>query len=203
MKTLPSQTLKVLSLAFFVVLFFISGSVCQADIYGYRDKSGVFHYTNIRPANKNYRTVAYSARRTGDAENTARTQSVPGRQKNELISMAKTYLGSPYRLGGDNHTGIDCSGFVKRVFSAFGVSLPRTAREQYFASDRIEMKELAPGDLIFFSTRKSGNPSHVGIFLGEGKFIHATVRNGGGVRIDSLADSYYRRTFAGASRPMR
>ena len=181
----------------------LSGSICYANIYGYQDERGVFHFTNIAPVHKKYRTVAYTGARyngsfTGPRSGQAFTQS-----KKELISLAMTYLGTPYKLGGNFSTGIDCSGFVKQVYSAFDVRLPRTAREQFYEGRRIDRDDLAAGDLIFFRSDKSNDPAHVGIFVDEDKFIHATTRNGGGVRIDSLTDNYYRRTFMGASRVMQ
>lgn len=197
------KAMKILNFMLIILMVLLSSGVCRANVYGYVDRNGVYHFTNIVPTDKKYRTVVYSVRRPGDARNSLQSRPLSGQHKSELITLAKSYIGSPYKLGGDQYTGIDCSGFVKQVFSPFGVRLPRTAREQFQAGARIERDELAPGDLIFFNTRKTGDASHVGIFLGEDKFIHATTRNGGRVRIDSLADAYYGRTFMGASRLIR
>lgn len=117
--------------------------------------------------------------------------------KKQLIDYAKTYLGSPYKYGGNNLSGIDCSGFVKNVYDKFGVKLPRTARQQYMMGTSIDREELSTGDLIFFGRERIGNPSHVGIFLEDGRFIHSSARKNGGVRVDSLNDNLYRRTFMG------
>ena len=126
-----------------------------------------------------------------------RKESLVSEIKRELVDHAKTYLGSPYKYGGNGLSGIDCSGFVKNVYDKFGVKLPRTAREQYMMGTGIDKEELSMGDLIFFRQGRSGNPSHVGIFLEDGKFIHSSARRNGGVRVDSLDDNLYRHTFMG------
>jgi len=185
---------------FLFLMTFLAGNVCWAEIYSYRDDSGIVHFTNIAPPNKRYRTIIYADKGSGRHVFMSQSHKQWSRNRTDLISFAKTYLGSPYKLGGNLMTGIDCSGFVKQVFSEFNVSLPRTAREQYLEGRRIDKDELTAGDLVFFRNKKSDAPTHVGIFIDDDKFIHASTRNGGGVRIDSLADQYYSRTFMGASR---
>ena len=191
------KTLNVI-LVLFVIL--LAENVCHASIYGYQDDNGILHFTNIRPMNKKYHTVVYATRQPGDSRGSFQSRSITGREKKDLITFAKTYLGTPYKLGGYMPTGIDCSGFVKQVFSAFDIRLPRTAREQFTIGTRVGKDELSPGDLIFFRGLSGGEPAHVGIFMEEDKFIHATTRNGGGVRVDSLGDNYYKHVFMGASR---
>jgi len=185
---------------FLFLVMFLAGNVCRAEIYSYRDDSGIVHFTNIAPASKKYRTIIYADKGSGRHVFMSQSRRQWSQNKSDLISFAKTYLGSPYKLGGNLMTGIDCSGFVKQVFSEFNVSLPRTAREQFLEGRRIDKDDLAAGDLVFFRSKKSDAPTHVGIFIDDDKFIHASTRNGGGVRIDSLADQYYSRTFMGASR---
>ena len=124
-------------------------------------------------------------------------ESLVSEIKKELIDHAKTYLGSPYKYGGNGLSGIDCSGFVKNVYDKFGIKLPRTARQQYMMGTSIDREELSMGDLIFFRQGHSGDPSHVGIFLEDGKFIHSSARRNGGVRVDSLDDNLYRHGFVG------
>ena len=188
---------------FLFLIVLLAGNVCRAEVYSYRDDSGTVHFTNIAPANKKYRTIIYADKGSGRRVFMSQSNRQGSGNKGDLIGFAKTYLGSPYKLGGNLMTGIDCSGFVKQVFSEFNVNLPRTAREQYLEGTRIDKDDLATGDLVFFRNKKSDAPTHVGIFIDDGKFIHASTRNGGGVRIDSLADQYYSRTFMGASRLMR
>lgn len=117
-----------------------------------------------------------------------------------VASHALSYLDVPYRLGGtDPQTGFDCSGLVVHVFrNTLGLTLPRTARQLASVGEAIERTALQPGDLVFFNTR--GAPfSHVGIYLGDAKFIHAP-RPRARVRIDSLDDPAFSRTYQGARR---
>lgn len=170
-------------------------------IYGYQDESGDFHFTNIRPANKKY-TVIIETREAEQGQ--SRGIAPPWRSDQErqnLIKQAKDLLGVPYKLGGDGLKGIDCSAFVRKMFSAFDVSLPRTAREQYDVGKKIERNQLTTGDLVFFRTKQSDpHPTHVGIFMGNDQFIHASALGKGGVRIDSLSSEFYDRRFIGATR---
>ncbi|AVO50885.1 hydrolase Nlp/P60 [Melaminivora suipulveris] len=118
----------------------------------------------------------------------------------ELLSTAMSFLGVPYRRGGnDADVGFDCSGFVRAAFQqAQGLLLPRRAAEQAAATEIIDKKDLQPGDLVFFNTMRRAF-SHVGIYLGEGKFIHAP-RAGAQVRVESMHASYWQRRFNGARR---
>lgn len=115
-----------------------------------------------------------------------------------VISLARDMLGIPYRFGGTTLRGIDCSAYVQRVFGLLDMKLPRTAREQYGVGASIGRDELAIGDLVFFRTYASF-PSHVGIYLGDSLFIHASsvVKK---VTIDSIDVPYYRKRFLGARR---
>ncbi|MBI5192976.1 MAG: C40 family peptidase [Nitrospirae bacterium] len=116
-----------------------------------------------------------------------------------LIDKAMDYIGVPYRFGGSSLKGIDCSAFVQTVYKYFSIDLPRTAREQFKAGVRVSKKEqLRIGDLIFFRTYAK-YPSHVGIYVGEGKMIHASSRNKK-VTISSINEPYYIRRYIGAVR---
>jgi LysM repeat protein len=113
-----------------------------------------------------------------------------------FIRVVKTFLGVPYKLGGMTLRGLDCSAFVKKIYEIFNVNLPRTAREQfrYLFSKKIEKKEeLREGDLVFFKTRRNSN-LHVGIYIGNNQFVHASSRNGE-VKIDHLDTPYFQKRF--------
>lgn len=115
-----------------------------------------------------------------------------------LLLFAKKMLHLPYKFGGDSFTGLDCSYFVKKVYSMVGIELPRSAREQFTMGIPVEKEDLQPGDLVFFRTY-ARFPSHVGIYLGDALFIHASTRSKK-VTIDSLETPYYFRRFIGAKR---
>jgi cell wall-associated NlpC family hydrolase len=118
----------------------------------------------------------------------------------ELVVNAMTFLGVPYKRGGtDASTGFDCSGFVRAIFEqTAGMVLPRKAIEQAAASQKIDRADLQPGDLVFFNTMRRAF-SHVGIYVGEGKFIHSP-KPGAEVRVESLSVAYWARRFDGARR---
>jgi len=116
-----------------------------------------------------------------------------------VLSESMNYIGVPYVFGGTTPSGFDCSGYVRYVFANAGIYLPRTADAQYEAGRYMSDSELAPGDLVFFSTYEYG-PSHVGIYLGDGDFINASSSRG--VAIDSLYSSYWGSCYIGARRVM-
>ena len=117
-----------------------------------------------------------------------------------LVVNAMGFLGVPYRRGGNNaETGFDCSGFVRAMYEqTIGLVLPRRANEQAAATQTIDKKDLQPGDLVFFNTMKRAF-SHVGIYVGEGKFIHSP-KPGAQVRVEDMSGSYWQRRFSGARR---
>lgn len=104
----------------------------------------------------------------------------------------------PYRFGGNGRNGIDCSGFVQRVFREFAIDLPRSAREQFHLGTPVERGELQQGDLVFFRTYAK-YPSHVGIYLGDNKMVHASTRSRK-VVISDITQSYYKKRYIGAKR---
>jgi cell wall-associated NlpC family hydrolase len=117
----------------------------------------------------------------------------------ELTRSALRFLGTPYVFGGTSSNGFDCSGYTQHVFAMMGVSIPRTADAQYYAGKRTK-GGMRPGDLVFFQTYESG-PSHVGIYLGHDRFVHASSSHG--VMVSSLSDSYWSSRFLGARRLLR
>ena len=118
----------------------------------------------------------------------------------ELVVNAMGFLGVPYKRGGNNaETGFDCSGFVRAIYEqSVGLLLPRRAEQQAAATQRIDKNDLQPGDLVFFNTMRRAF-SHVGIYVGDGKFIHSP-KPGAEVRVESMGVSYWQRRFDGARR---
>ena len=118
----------------------------------------------------------------------------------DLVSTAIGFLGIPYLLGGNSaESGFDCSGFVRAIYKdAIGLILPRTAAEQAVATQNIDKTQLKPGDLVFFNTLKRSF-SHVGIYMGDNKFIHSP-RSGSSVRIEDMRIPYWNVRFDGARR---
>ena len=118
----------------------------------------------------------------------------------DLVVTAMGFLGVPYRRGGNSaESGFDCSGFVRAMYQqTVGLMLPRRADQQAASTQVIDKKELQPGDLVFFNTMRRAF-SHVGIYMGEGKFIHSP-RTGSTVRVESMNIAYWEKRFDGARR---
>lgn len=155
--------------------------------------TGWVHRDLVRPAGNDER----EPRRTTVAKAPASAPKASGSAV-ALLDTAKDQLGVRYSWGGTSRGGFDCSGFVQYVFKKHGVNLPRTSIAQSGVGQRVAREDLQEGDLVFFITRGS-RVSHVGIYIGGGKFIHASS-GGGRVRIDALSSSYYNRRYAGARR---
>lgn len=115
-----------------------------------------------------------------------------------LSSTALSFRGAPYRSGGGDPNGFDCSGLVHYVYSQHGVPMPRVAREQFKVGKSVDRGRLEPGDLVFFSTVAPG-ASHVGIMIGGDQFVHAPSERGV-VRVDNLSAQYWASRFVGAKR---
>ena len=113
-------------------------------------------------------------------------------ERSLLVRVVKTFLGVPYKLGGSTLKGIDCSALVKKVYEIFNIQLPRTAREQFAAGKRVAKDQLEEGDLVFF--RRRGNSAHVGIYVGDNQFVHASSYSRE-VRVDYLNTPYYSQRF--------
>ena len=115
-----------------------------------------------------------------------------------LVGTALALRGVPYRNGGADPNGFDCSGFTQYVFAQYGLSLPREVREQYRVGKSVKEEDLAPGDILFFTTTDPG-PSHVAIAIGGDQFIHAPSSTGE-VRVERVSSSYWAGRYLGARR---
>lgn len=123
-------------------------------------------------------------------------QQVSRSSSSTLVDNALSLKGVPYVFGGTSKSGFDCSGYTQYVFKGSGISLPRSSSEQFNMGSSVKKEQLQAGDLVFFTTYTEG-PSHVGIYLGGGNFVHAS---NSGVRTTSLSDSYYASRYVGARR---
>ena len=121
-----------------------------------------------------------------------------GNLRSELVNTARRFLGVPYRWGGeDRDNGFDCSGLTMVSYRLNGLNLPRNSRSQFQAGRYISKKDLQKGDLVFFATKGGNRVTHVGMYVGDGNFIHAP-RTGKTVRIASLSSRFFRQTYVGA-----
>jgi hypothetical protein len=125
-------------------------------------------------------------------------QTGRGDLRSELVLTAKRFLGVPYRWGGeDRNNGFDCSGLTMVSYRLNGLNLPRNSRAQFDAGRYVSLKNLRPGDLVFFATKGGKRVTHVGLYVGADQFIHAP-RTGQTVRIASLSSKYFSQTYVGA-----
>ncbi|MBU1424519.1 MAG: C40 family peptidase [Gammaproteobacteria bacterium] len=133
----------------------------------------------------------------------ARQYAVSDDQMNELVMYAVSLADTPYRYGGNSAgSGFDCSGFVDHVYRhALNISLPRTTRAISRVGKPVDADELSPGDLVFYNTQHASF-SHVGIYVGDGKFVHSP-RSGGSVRTEQMQMRYWQARYDGARRIRR
>ena len=123
-------------------------------------------------------------------------ETTPDPVRSRIVFTALQMVGVPYRYGGESPDGFDCSGLVQFAYRSAGISVPRTSRDQLQASAPVTLAEASAGDLLFFHSKDF---SHVGIYLGQGRFVHAPA-TGMNVSIASFNDAYYRRNFVRAGR---
>jgi cell wall-associated NlpC family hydrolase len=119
----------------------------------------------------------------------------------QVADVAQQYVGSRYVWGGSSPAGFDCTGFVMWVFGQFGVSMPHNEAGQLNSGDRVSADELQPGDVLVFANTYRSGLSHVGIYVGEGRFVHA-VDESHGVLVSNLWDSYWAPRLVGATRAL-
>jgi cell wall-associated NlpC family hydrolase len=144
--------------------------------------------------------LAWSTERVSDPDEEISLLDRYTNDAQDLILKGLEFVGVNYRRGGTNpDSGFDCSGFVQTVFrDALGKLLPRTAREQSQVGDVVAKNELKPGDLVFFNTMRRAF-SHVGIYLGDNRFLHSP-RPGGEIRVEDMSQSYWVKRYNGARR---
>jgi hypothetical protein len=123
---------------------------------------------------------------------------LPEGERKRIIETAEKYLGTKYKNGGAGPTGFDCSGFVMYVYGKNGMELSRTAIRQYEEGKKISMSRIKPGDLLFFKIHGGNKISHVGIYIGDGTFIHAPS-SGKTVSYATIRNPYWRKRYCGAA----
>ncbi|MCS7300915.1 MAG: NlpC/P60 family protein [Fimbriimonadales bacterium] len=128
----------------------------------------------------------------------AQTLATASGESLSAVRRALSYLGARYRYGGSSSRGFDCSGFTSYIYRQHGIYLPHNSAAQYRVGKPVSRSDLRPGDLVFFRTR-GRRISHVGIYIGDGKFVHASSARGR-VRIDTLNSGYYKKRYVGARR---
>jgi cell wall-associated NlpC family hydrolase len=141
--------------------------------------------------------------KAGTGEIGESTRQMPAREAGDMGAIAartaERFVGIPYRWGGENVVdGMDCSGFVRAVYNLCGLSIPRNSRDQYKAGDPVLKDDLRDGDLVFFGS-SADSINHVGIYVGNGKFVHAP-RRGEDIRLSGVDESYFEKRFIGARR---
>jgi cell wall-associated NlpC family hydrolase len=188
-----------------VLVLAISGAHAAPDVHPLSDPLGRFLTDSGLATGANAASAIVNAPAAAASAATAVPNSIAGKlreQASDMVVTAMNFLGVKYRRGGnDADAGFDCSGFTRRVFEmSIGRVLPRRVDEQAKAPGLVPVKrdELQPGDLVFFNTLKR-TFSHVGIYIGDGKFIHSP-RPGGEVRVEDMGFAYWKKRFTGARR---
>jgi cell wall-associated NlpC family hydrolase len=161
---------------------------------------------NAQPAQRSVRPVALLALLLAMAACTPFQPGLPGGpaalppadRGAAVLLAAESRIGAPYRYGGAGPDAFDCSGLVNYAHRQLGITVPRTAAEQFAAATPVPRRDLRPGDLVFFRLQGPA-VNHVGIYAGDDRFVHAP-QSGGVVRVAGLDDEYFRRGFAGAGR---
>lgn len=142
--------------------------------------------------------VTASAPDNATADNAAGSLTAHRYDGRAVAEFALGFRGVPYRLGGADPAGFDCSGLVQYVLAQYGLAVPRLVEQQYQVGDKLQPSEVKPGDLLFFSTEGHG-ASHVAIAIGEGRFVHAP-NSTGVVRVETLTSTYWGSRYIGARR---
>jgi cell wall-associated NlpC family hydrolase len=170
-------------------------AACQLEVLAVAVLTAACASTGATP--RPFPTPGPSAHR-GPEPSPPEALSVPPADSYAITGTALALRGVPYRNGGEDPSGFDCSGFTRYVFGRYGITLPRAVADQFAVGTPVPPTQLASGDLLFFSTVASG-PTHVAIALGGDEFIHAPSSSGV-VRVEHLSSSYWSARFIGARR---
>jgi len=157
-------------------------------------KDSFFERSKTRNMKKKWLLSIFAAFMIFAGTNSDRTEAA---SVTDLTTTAYQYIGIPYVYGGTSTNGFDCSGFTQRVYKDLGYSLNRTSGSQYQQGSSVSKSNLQPGDLVFYNTSGAG-VSHVGIYMGDGKFVHSATSSG--VKVSRLSESYWANRYVGAKR---
>ena len=160
----------------------------------------------IEDGQKGYVSADYVSIRSGEepSRGSSSASSASSAKGEEIVAYAEQFIGTPYVWGGTNlNTGVDCSGFVYAVFRDFGISLNRSSASMASNGVAVSKSDLQAGDLVFFNTGGDSTISHVGIYMGDGNYIHSTDGAAYGVTVTSLSSSYSANTYVTARRVIR
>jgi cell wall-associated NlpC family hydrolase len=177
-----------------LMLVFLSG-LAVTSCKSHKEVVAGYKYLITEDGEK--KPLADNAGTSGSTNETNSTRITASASASEVIQKAESYLGVPYRYGGINENGIDCSGLTRKSYSITGVELPRSADDQSKFGAKVRRSDLAPGDLVFFSAKNNGKIDHVGLVTevngDDVVFIHASSSNG--VRYDKLNEGYWKNLF--------
>ena len=182
------------------------GQVLYLDNSGQKTTSAASKTTAQNPAPASPKSIQSSATPQNNAEEATQAKDAsPSRgltqTASNILLTAKKYLGVRYVYGGESAKGFDCSGFVQYVFNKHGINLPRSSSQQATVGVKVSKSEAKPGDLVYFNTQAGKAISHVGIYLGNNQFIHASQNDG--ITITSLDSSYYKPRLVTIKRVLR
>ena len=183
-----------------IIVAFVSSGVCLLNTQNVKADTTLTSSKGITLKTSELKT-AKVIKAPSDTETTSDSESKASRgaisKGNEVVNYAYKFLGKPYVYGANGPNAFDCSGLTQYVYNKFGAGLSRTTYTQVEEGTKVKRSDLRAGDLVFFNTE--GSISHVGIYIGNGEFIHAP-RTGKPVMVSSLGDGYYLEKYATARR---
>lgn len=188
---LYSSTIKKSTQFILIISILIFFSACSPSVRFTSKKNDIIYG---KPAKEQQQIAKNKEKEKIQTKKTSKTTKTLNKQENLIVKIAESWLGTPYKYGGNTRNGVDCSGLVKNIYEELGVSLPRTSREQYSVAIPINSPKI--GDLVFF--KKKGRIYHVGIYIGNDYMIHSSSSSG--VIKQNIQEKYYAKNHAGFGR---
>lgn len=188
---LYSSTMKKNTKIIAIISILILFSACSPSVRFTSNKNDISYG---KPAKEQQQIAKNKEKEKIQTKKTSKKTKTLNKQENLIVKIAESWLGTPYKYGGNTRNGVDCSGLVKNIYEELGVSLPRTSREQYSVAIPINNPKI--GDLVFF--KKKGRIYHVGIYIGNDYMIHSSSSSG--VIKQNIQEKYYAKNHAGFGR---